>query len=77
MNSKSWAFSIIGVIVLLAGIVFTLQGADVVGGSSVMNGNSFWLYAGGVIAVLGAFLIVTGIVHNSQKTNVPATGAAS
>ncbi len=49
----------IGVIALLVGLVWTLQGADVIMGS-VMSGSSFWLAVGVVLLVVGLGLLVTG-----------------
>jgi hypothetical protein len=45
---------------MLAGVVFTLQGVGVLGGS-VMSGVTFWAVAGPVIALLGLALAVIGL----------------
>ena len=45
---------------MLAGVVFTLQGVGVLGGS-VMSGVSFWAVAGPVIALAGLVLAVIGL----------------
>ena len=42
----------VGVLIALAGVIFTLQGVGVVGGSA-MSGDTFWAVAGPVIAVVG------------------------
>jgi hypothetical protein len=42
------------------GVVFALQGANVIKGSSVMSGNSTYIYVGGALAVIGLVLIATG-----------------
>ena len=47
--------SVVGVVLLLLGVVWRLQGANIMGGSS-MSGQSQWLYIGAVVAVLGAAL---------------------
>ena len=49
-----------GVLFVLFGIVFALQGDGMIGGSS-MSGNSFWIYAGSVIAVVGLILTALGV----------------
>ena len=49
-----------GFILLLAGVVFTLQGVGVLGGS-VMSGVTFWAAAGPVIALAGLVLAVIGL----------------
>ena len=47
----------VGLLLLLAGVVFALQGAGVIGGSA-MSGTTFWTVAGPVIAVVG--LVIAG-----------------
>ena len=49
-----------GVVLMLAGVVFTLQGVGVLGGS-VMSGVTFWAVAGPVIALAGLVLAVIGL----------------
>ena len=48
-----------GVLLLFAGIVFSLQGADIITGSSVMSGNSNYIYVGAVVAIIGVALLTT------------------
>ena len=50
----------VGFLLMLAGVVFTLQGVGVLGGS-VMSGVSFWAVAGPVIALAGLVLAVIGL----------------
>ena len=57
---------IVGVLLVLAGSTFALQGADYLGGSS-MTGNPFWLYAGSGIAVLGVLLIIVAVARRSRS----------
>nr|WP_295888240.1 hypothetical protein [uncultured Devosia sp.] len=47
---------IIGIVLLLIGLLWILQGANIVGGS-VMSGQSQWLYIGIVAALAGAGLL--------------------
>ena len=49
-----------GFLLMLAGVVFILQGVGVLGGS-VMSGVSFWAVAGPVIALAGLVLAVIGL----------------
>jgi len=49
---------VIGVVVVLLGLLFTLQGAGVIEGSA-MSGTTFWTVAGPVIIVVG--LAVAGV----------------
>ncbi len=50
------ARTIIGTVLLLIGLLWILQGANIVGGS-VMSGQSQWLYIGIVSALAGAGLL--------------------
>jgi hypothetical protein len=49
-----------GFLLTLAGVVFTLQGVGVLGGS-VMSGVTFWAVAGPVIALAGLALALIGL----------------
>ena len=51
---------IIGVVVALLGLLFTLQGLGVVGGSA-MSGSTLWAVLGPVIAIVGIVLVVLGL----------------
>jgi hypothetical protein len=48
--------NIVGVVLLLIGALWTLQGANVLAGS-VMSGQSQWLYIGIVLVVAGLVLL--------------------
>ncbi len=50
----------VGVLVTLAGTVFTLQGVGLLGGS-VMSGVTFWAVAGPVIALAGLVIAALGL----------------
>jgi hypothetical protein len=56
---KGWVSVVIGVLLVLAGVVWGLQGFDVLGGSS-MSGNSMWAVIGPIVAVVGLALLVLG-----------------
>jgi len=49
-----------GSLITVAGIVFTLQGAGVIGGS-FMSGTTTWAVAGPVIALIGLALIALAL----------------
>jgi hypothetical protein len=66
---------ILGVVLLLAGVTFALQGANYLGGSA-MTGNPFWLYAGAATAVLGVILLVAAVAWNSRRPNMAATSGS-
>jgi uncharacterized membrane protein len=50
---------IVGVVLILVGMVWTLQGLDVMGGSG-MSGHAVWAVIGPIVAVVGAYLLVRG-----------------
>ncbi len=71
MDSRKLGLLIVGVILLLAGVVFSLQGANVITGSSLMSGNSTYIYVGAIVAVVG--LVLLALASRSGKPKGPAT----
>ncbi len=59
-------FVSLGVIALLVGVVWVLQGSDVIM-NSAMSGSWFWLGAGVVVAVVGLGLLVLGARGTGAK----------
>ena len=55
-----WVALIVGVLLVLAGAVWALQGAGILPGS-VMTGQAFWLGAGIVAVIIGVGLVVIGL----------------
>jgi hypothetical protein len=56
---KPWLFLTIGALLILIGGVWTLQGLDVLGGSS-MSGSTMWAVIGPIVVVVGALLLWQG-----------------
>jgi hypothetical protein len=50
----------VGLLIMVAGIVFTLQGLGDIGGS-VMSGVTFWAVAGPLIALAGIAIAAFGL----------------
>ena len=50
---------ILGIVAVALGVVWTLQGLDIMGGSS-MSGNSTWAIVGPIVAVVGLLLLLFG-----------------
>jgi hypothetical protein len=50
----------IGAIVTLLGIIFALQGFDVIGGSG-MSGKTLWAILGPIIAIVGVVVAVRAV----------------
>jgi hypothetical protein len=61
----------LGVIVALAGIVFTLQGIGVLSGSSMSN-TATWSILGPIIAVIGGWLVYRGTRPLADRDDVTA-----
>ena len=57
---KRWLVVGIGVLLVLAGTVWTLQGLDLLGQSGGMNGQRVWAVIGPLAALGGVVLIVAG-----------------
>ncbi len=49
-----------GLVITLAGVIFTLQGLGAIGGSA-MSGVTFWAVAGPVIALVGLAMAAFGL----------------
>jgi hypothetical protein len=58
MKKRLWG--VVGGVVALLGLLFTLQGTDVIGGSA-MSGTTFWAVAGPIIIVIGLVVAVAGV----------------
>ena len=65
---KNWAFVVVGAVLFLVGLVWTLQGLDIVKGS-FMSGAKLWLAIGLLVGIAGLFTLNSGIRrlrgHNS------------
>ena len=55
---RSGILTAVGVVLTIAGIIWALQGLNVIGGS-FMSGDSVWAVIGPLVAVAG--LVITGI----------------
>ena len=54
-----WVLIIVGILVLALGIVWALQGTNVLAGSQ-MSGHRRWIAIGGVLGIVGIVLIIVG-----------------
>jgi hypothetical protein len=64
----------VGLLVTIAGIIFALQGAGVIGGSS-MSGTSLWAVLGPLIALAGIALAALGLWHARPAKGTTASAA--
>jgi hypothetical protein len=56
----------VGLLVAVAGVIFTLQGVGDLGGS-FMTGSTFWAVAGPVIALAGLATAAVGLRRRSAR----------
>jgi hypothetical protein len=54
-----WTWLILGVLAVLIGAVWTLQGLDILGGSG-MSGNRTFVVIGPIVAIVGLIVIAFG-----------------
>jgi hypothetical protein len=55
-----WVWLVIGILVFLMGILWMLQGLDIVSGSP-MTGVTLWAIVGPIVAVVGLVLVGIGL----------------
>jgi hypothetical protein len=59
-NMRKSLWVVVGGVVAVLGLLFTLQGTGVIGGSA-MSGNTFWAVAGPIIIVVGLVVAAAGV----------------
>ena len=67
MKRSFIGIGIFGILLILFGTTFALQGDGMIGGSA-MSGNSFWIYAGSAIAIVGLIVAALGFVMGSRSS---------
>ena len=67
---KGWVPLTLGLLAVVVGAVWTLQGLGYVGGS-VMSGVTLWAIVGPIVAVVGLVLIVVGIRARNRSRGTP------
>jgi hypothetical protein len=58
---------VIGVLALIAGIFWTLQGLNVIGGSA-MSGQTMWAIIGPIVGIIGLALLIMSLVSGRRAT---------
>jgi hypothetical protein len=69
---KRWIFVVPGVLLAIAGIVFTLQGFSLLGQSGGMNGQAIWGVIGVIIVLAGLGLVMFGLRARRSAGSSPA-----
>jgi hypothetical protein len=67
---KGWTLMVVGLLAVVLGGLWTLQGLDLVGGS-VMSGVRIWAKIGPAVAVVGLILIVFGVRRRTRSKHRP------
>jgi hypothetical protein len=63
---KGWLALALGLLAIVIGAVWTLQGLGQLGGS-VMTGERLWAVVGPVVAVVGVGLVVLGLRTRGRR----------
>jgi hypothetical protein len=63
---KGWLALAVGLLAVVLGAVWTLQGLDYMSGSS-MSGQKIWAVIGPVVGVAGLLLVVVGLRLRSRR----------
>jgi len=66
---RGWVWVVVGVLVGFVGVIWTLQGLNVLGGS-FMSGKTLWAVIGPVVVLVGPALIGFGI-RTVRRTPAP------
>jgi multisubunit Na+/H+ antiporter MnhB subunit len=68
MTPRRWLQGILGILLLVFGVLWALQGLNIVGGS-FMTGQTMWLVIGIIVALLGVWLLWT-LRSGTRKADV-------
>ena len=66
-NKRAVPVLVGGVLLIAVGLVWTLQGVGILGGS-VMSGSTMWAVIGPIVAIVGVYLIVRWWRSRSRAT---------
>jgi hypothetical protein len=67
MVTPSWPWLTGGLLAMVLGAVWTLQGLNLLGGS-VMSGVTMWAIIGPIVAIAGLILIVIGVKKRGHQS---------
>lgn len=57
---------VVGSLMLVLGLVWTLQGLNVLGGSA-MTGNTVWAVVGPIVAIAGVVIVGLGVRRGTAR----------
>lgn len=64
---KNWLVLALGVLLIVGGVIWTLQGLDVMQGSQ-MSGVTLWAVIGPLVALVGLVLVGVGFVRRRRES---------
>jgi hypothetical protein len=64
---KGWLPMVLGLLALVLGAVWTLQGLNILKDSAVMSGVTAWAVIGPIVTLIGLVLIVVGVRSRSRS----------
>jgi uncharacterized membrane protein len=60
---------VMGVVLILMGVLWTMQGLDIVGGSA-MSGQTLWAVVGPIVVIVGAVLLFRGLRMQATRRDL-------
>jgi len=70
---RHWIFLVIGVVLAIAGVVWILQGLNLLGQSGGMNGQHIWALIGAICALAGLGFIAAGMRARRTTARMPGS----
>lgn len=68
---RRWIFLVLGVLLAIAGVVWILQGLNLLGQSGGMNGQHVWALIGLICALAGLGFITAGVRARRAAARTP------
>jgi hypothetical protein len=63
---RNWPYFVGGILLVAMGLIWTLQGLNVLGGSA-MSGSPTWAIIGPIVLVFGLVLIGIGVARSRRQ----------
>ena len=61
LGGGSMIRNVVGVVLIVLGVFWVLQGLDLLGADGGMNGEGLWVVIGALVAAAGAYVVYTGM----------------
>jgi hypothetical protein len=73
VRMKRWVFLVIGVVLAIAGVVWILQGLNLLGQSGGMNGQHVWAIIGAICVLAGLGFSAAGVRARRTMARMPGS----